>query len=255
MTARLSRTLTLTVAAAFSLSLIGPAAAQQAGRQKAARKKAAQQTPRKKSPAMEPIKDDPDLPRVLLIGDSISVGYTMPTRKMLDGKANLHRALENCGPTEKGVTSLKKWLSEGKWDVIHFNFGLHDLKTMPKTEKVQVPLDDYEKNLKTIVEQLKGTKASLIWASTTPVQDEKTSAKAKRTNKNVEAYNAAAAKIMRAEGITINDLYKTAMDGPLADIQNKDGVHFSQRGSRMLAKQVSAAVTKALTGKAASGGS
>lgn len=31
-------------------------------------------------PAFDPVKDDPNLPRVLLIGDSISIGYTVPVR-------------------------------------------------------------------------------------------------------------------------------------------------------------------------------
>ena len=39
----------------------------------------------------EPIQDNPALPRVLLIGDSISIGYTLPVRELLDGRANLHR--------------------------------------------------------------------------------------------------------------------------------------------------------------------
>src|SRR5438309_341299 len=74
------------------------------------------------------IKDDPKLPRVLLIGDSISIGYTLPTRRLLQGRANVHRIPENGGPTTNGLTKLDKWLGNGKWDVIHFNWGLHDLK-------------------------------------------------------------------------------------------------------------------------------
>src|SRR5689334_14491816 len=80
------------------------------------------------NPAFAAVKDDPALPRVLLIGDSISIGYTVPTREKLKRKANVHRPGTNCGPTTRGVENLDKWLGDGKWDVIHFNFGLHDLK-------------------------------------------------------------------------------------------------------------------------------
>ena len=85
---------------------------------------------RKPNPIFAPVKDDPKLPRVLLIGDSISIGYTLPTREFLKGKANLHRIPTNGGPTTKGLASIEAWLGKGKWDVIHFNWGLHDLKYM-----------------------------------------------------------------------------------------------------------------------------
>ena len=79
---------------------------------------------------MDPVIDDPLLPRVLLIGDSISIGYTVGVRELLHGVANVHRPLTNCGPTTKGVAELEQWLGNRPWDVIHFNFGLHDLKYM-----------------------------------------------------------------------------------------------------------------------------
>ena len=115
-----------------------------------------------KSNAWDFVKDDPKLPRVLLIGDSVSRGYTQPARKALAGKANLHRAPANCGPTASGLKNLDIWLGEGKWDVIHFNFGIHDRAT---------PLADYRKRLEGIVVRLKKTGARLIWAATTPIPD------------------------------------------------------------------------------------
>ena len=75
----------------------------------------------KPNPAFVEIQDDPALPRVLLIGDSISIGYTLPTRALLAGKANVHRILTNGGPTPNGLEHLTEWLGSGKWDVIHFN--------------------------------------------------------------------------------------------------------------------------------------
>ncbi len=82
--------------------------------------------------------DVPGRPRVLLIGDSVSRGYTLATRKELAGRASVHRAPENCGPTANGLKKLDAWLGAGKWDVIHFNFGIHDRAT---------PLADYESRL------------------------------------------------------------------------------------------------------------
>src|SRR5688572_11788905 len=86
----------------------------------------------KKDPAMEPVTDVAGLPRVLIIGDSISIGYTVPTREALQGVANVHRPLTNCEATVVGLVRLDEWLATGgadkKWDVIHFNWGLHDMK-------------------------------------------------------------------------------------------------------------------------------
>ena len=86
--------------------------------------------PKPKNPVLAEIEDAPNLPRVLIIGDSISMGYTLHTRKRLKGKANLHRPPTNCGPTTKGLEEIDAWLGEKSWDVIHFNWGLHDLKYM-----------------------------------------------------------------------------------------------------------------------------
>ena len=77
-----------------------------------------------------------NLPNILILGDSISIGYTLEVRKNLLGKANVYRPVQNnkpinCGDTQKGINCLDQWLKTqgvNKWDVIHFNWGLHDLK-------------------------------------------------------------------------------------------------------------------------------
>ena len=82
------------------------------------------------STAWDFVQDDPKLPRVLLIGDSVSVAYTLDVRKKLAGVANVHRIAANGGSTRTalGEYGLVRWLKPGeKWDVIHFNEGLHDL--------------------------------------------------------------------------------------------------------------------------------
>src|SRR5436309_269245 len=94
----------------------------------------------KVDPVLAPIQDKEGLPRVLLIGDSISMGYTLPVRKLLDGKANVHRIPENGGPTTTGLAQIDRWLGDGKWDVIHFNWGLHDIKRDGQ-DRLQVPAE------------------------------------------------------------------------------------------------------------------
>ena len=198
---------------------------------------------RKVNPAFAPITDEPGLPRVLLLGDSISIGYTLPVREALKGKANLHRAADNCGPTIKGLEALDKWLGAGKWDLIHFNFGLHDLKYM--AGKPQVALADYEKNLRTIVARLKQTGAKLIWCSTTPVPE---TSSPPRKQSDVVAYNAAAKKVMDENQIAIDDLFAFALP-QITKIQRPANVHFSDEGSKVLAQQVSKSILEELKGR------
>jgi acyl-CoA thioesterase-1 len=198
----------------------------------------------KPDPAFAPVKDDPALPRVLIIGDSISIGYTVPTRERLAGKANVHRIPANGGPTSNGLAKIKGWLGTDRWDVIHFNWGLHDLKR--DSDKHQVSLDEYEKNLRELVRLLQETKAKLIWASTTPVPAGKLVPP--RSNDDVIAYNAAARRIMDENSIAIDDLYEFALPR-LKEIQQPMNVHFTQSGSTALAEQVAAAIEKQLPKK------
>ncbi len=195
------------------------------------------------NPAYVQIQDDPNLPRVLLLGDSISIGYTLAVREALAGKANVHRPADNCGPTIKGLELLDKWLGDGKWDVIHFNWGLHDLKYVG--DKPQVPLPDYEKNLTALVERLEKTGARLIWCATTPVPQ---GVSPPRKDSDVVAYNAVAARIMKAHGIPANDLYAFALPR-LKEIQRPANVHFLPEGSKVLAGQVARSILDALAKK------
>ncbi len=196
-------------------------------------------------PEFQPVEDDPDLRRVLLIGDSISVGYTLPVRELMAGRANVHRAPENCGPTTRGLERIDVWLGDGSWDVIHFNWGLHDLK-MDENGEHQVPIEDYEANLERLVVRLERTGAELIWATTTPVPlDVEGPA---RDPGDVIRYNDTAEAIMRAHRIPIDDLYEFALP-QLKQIQRPQNVHFTPEGSRVLARQVVASIEQALAAR------
>ena len=209
---------------------------------------------RRPNPVLQPIEDTPGLPRVLLIGDSISMGYTLAVREMLDGEANVHRPPTNCGPTTNGLKNLESWLGpdDKKWDVIHFNWGLHDLKYMgpngenladPESESAhqQVPPEAYEANLRMLVKQLKATGAVLVWRSTTPVPEGARG----RVVGDSKRYNAIAAKVMREHGVRVDDMYAYSL-AQLSKIQRPKNVHFTPDGSRVLAEGVVKAVREAL---------
>jgi acyl-CoA thioesterase-1 len=206
-------------------------------------------------PAFAKVEDDPGLPRVLLIGDSISIGYTPPVRDLLKGKANVHRIPTNGGPTINGLKNLRTWIGDSKWDVIHFNWGLHDLKYVGEKgdvivdvkspgSRMQVPVADYEKNLAQLVDQLKATGAKLIWCSTTPVPE---GAKGRVPGDEVK-YNEAAARVMTAAGVKTDDLF-THAQAKIKEIQNHADVHYNAAGYKYLAEKVAAEIEAELPKK------
>lgn len=187
--------------------------------------------------AWDYVKDEPGLPQILLIGDSVSRGYTSAVRKALAGKANVHRAPENCGPTANGLKKLDIWLDGGKWDVIHFNFGIHDRAT---------PLPDYEKRLQEIVTRLKATGAKVIWASSTPIPPDVKNAKdGLGEAASIVEHNKAAAQLMEKNGIPVDDLF-TFITPHLAKTQNPQDVHFNAAGYDLLGGKVAESITEAL---------
>jgi hypothetical protein len=195
------------------------------------------------NPAFKPVTDDPKLPRVLLIGDSISIGYTVAVQKRLAGKANVHRIPTNGGPTINGVKNIQAWLGSKKWDVIHCNWGLHDVRYMPNGKR-QVSNADYEKNLRALIPQMQATAATVIWCSTTPVPAPGTSAPPRKTE-DVPVYNEIAAKVAQEFKLPVDDLYTFALER-LKEIQIPVNVHFTDAGSAVLAEQVAGVIEKHL---------
>ena len=193
------------------------------------------------------VEADPSLPNVLLIGDSISMHYTTAVQKELEGLANVFRAPDNCRSTRQTLAEIETYLGTVKWNAIHFNWGIHDLTHLnaagkaasPPDGRHQVGLEAYRANVEKLVSRLKQTDAKLVWGATTPIGD-KYDAGGIRRDRDVVAYNAAAAGVMKAEGVRINDLY--ALAKPNAEAWLGDGVHFKPVGNRHLARAVAGAI-------------
>jgi acyl-CoA thioesterase-1 len=222
-------------------------------------------------PSLVEVADVPGLPRVLLIGDSISMGYTLDVRAKLKDHANVHHPAENCGPTERGLARLDKWLGTNRWDVIHFNFGLHDLKYLdaqgqyvaPEKGKQVAPPEVYRKNLRELALRLQKTGAGLVFATTTPVPPGTLG----RIAGDERPYNEVAVSVMKELGIPVDDLGgyvetqqlklpprpaselppkgKHAEARP-GEIQQPFNVHFTPEGYDQLANLVVASIEKVL---------
>jgi len=203
-----------------------------------------------------------NLPNVLILGDSISIGYTLLVREGLKGTANVYRPMrkdrqpDNCGDTTIGLANLDKWLGEKKWDVIHFNWGLWDLcyrhpesKSQGKRDKIRGTLstssEQYEKNLETLIARLKKTGATLIFATTTRVPEGEPG----RHVGDDAKYNAIAQRVMERHKIPVTDLYAVTKDFPGDHFVGPGDVHFTKKGSTKLAEQVTAIITQQLEKK------
>ena len=211
---------------------------------------------RKREAFANPKVDNPDLPNVLLIGDSISIGYTPYVRRKLAGKADVYRIKGNAQTSSTGVKNLDSWLKKkpAKWDVVHFNWGLWDLCYRHPKSKVQghrdkvngtlaITLDQYQANMEKNVARLKETDAKLIWCATTPVPEKEAGRKVGDDLK----YNKIAEEIMKANGVLINDLHSHALL-KLPEIMAQEGdVHFNEPGYRHLADKVAAEILSAIS--------
>ena len=189
--------------------------------------------------------DDPALPRVLIIGDSISIGYTARVRKLLDGKANIHRPKTNCRWSAFGNENILKWIGDEKWDLIHFNFGLWDWYGW-KQENKSTP-ESYAKSLEGVVQKLKSTGAKLVFAVTTPpcIGPEK-KVKFIVSEERAEEFNRAALAVMKKHGVLINDLYSLIAKDRAKYQLGENDVHYNDAGRDLLAAQVSKIIKREL---------
>ena len=178
---------------------------------------------------------DAGVPRVLLLGDSISRQYRGEVSRLLKGKAAVaNSAGSHCVGDPLLIEETGKILEEYDFAVIVFNNGLHGFDN---------PDWEYEMHLPQYVEYLraKAPKAKLVWARTTPVSERGDLAKFAERNTRVEARNRGADKVMKRFGIPTVDLYAPIAADP-AKYHSADGTHFNGEGVKVLAKAVADAV-------------
>lgn len=202
--------------------------------------------------------DDPKLPRVLIIGDSISMNYFDAVNEKLKGVANLHRNQGNAFSTAQGVRNMELWLGDYQekgfhWDVVQFNHGLHDLKQAYDAEKDEfgayaVSLEDYKANLEKEIEIIKKTGAKIIWCSTTPVPNHNKGQYARRKGAAAEFNRAAMEVVQRHPEIMVTDLYAVVDQSSVFDVWRKGSdVHFYKPEEReVIGAAVAATIQEAL---------
>lgn len=183
------------------------------------------------------------LPRALIIGDSITMGYSVCLPPLLKGKVEFSAC--NAFTSADGASNLVARLGDAKWDGIVFNHGLHDMKLVPDGQgqtRQQVPLPEYESIMDELVRRMKETGARVMFVTTTPVPDGTFS----RLPEDVPLYNAAARRVMEKNNVEIIELYGFAVP-QLEKIQLRNNVHFTNDGSKILAEYVAERIMKLLS--------
>jgi len=193
------------------------------------------------------------LPRILIIGDSISIGYTPFVSKIYEGRAEVVRNPGNAQHTGTGLEKLDDWLGEGDWDLIHFNWGLHDLcyrhphsPNQGRRDKelgfLTTSLEQYETNLDTLVRRLKRTGARLVWGNISFVPEGELG----RKIGDELRYNAVAEKVMKRYGVPTNDIRSLTASFPADYFRAPGDVHYTKEGSQAIGLQVADAIDLAM---------
>lgn len=178
---------------------------------------------------------------ILLIGDSIRLGYDRAVRKSLEGIANVYAPEENCRFASYVLRYLHEYqelVPEGKVDILHWNAGLWDCLRLFE-EEPHTPIDVYAYYIERICIRIKKLMpdAQVIFATCTHVQSEKMRKEFKRYNEEIDAYNAAAVAVVKKYGFAINDL--CAVSARLPEEAHSDTVHYyTPMGTEAFTKQV-----------------
>ncbi|CAA6678389.1 MULTISPECIES: SGNH/GDSL hydrolase family protein [unclassified Lentimonas] len=216
-----------------------------------------------KRPEFAYVENAPDLPNVLIYGDSISIGYTQRVRKNIGVQANVYRLYKNGGNSTvlipamtqmhdvmRDVTLDQPWTFQ--WDVIHFNVGLHDLTVIEPTDNGSEPesrtsIEDYKKNLRSILAYLQelAPDAKLIFATTTPVPEG--AFNPTRIAGDSKKYNEAALEVLADyPEVIINDLFTLTKPNQPKWWSEPGNVHYNKTGSNAQGDQVAETILKAL---------
>ena len=218
---------------------------------------------------------------VLLVGDSISMpsppspgGYGLIVKALLENASYTNGTAVSvwhnggwgnggqASSTRKGMNCTSNvtagnWLDfSGTLDVVHFNFGLHDLVDPRSTEGPEaVNLTVYNGFLQQIYARFSARAKHVIWATTTPCPA--ACGGKGRSDTAVQLYNKEALKALTAAAssagktLLVDDLYGAVEQSCGAHykscgLQIKNNVHFSPAGREFLGQHVSKSILEAL---------
>lgn len=202
---------------------------------------------------------------VLLLGDSIRIGYCKYVKELLSDIADVYYPDTNCAYTKKTYWNFTIWAEDRKYDVIHWNNGIWDLHHVSPFGDHFSTLEEYVYDNRRLARLAREYGDKLIWATTIPggkILDERKAINALENtdrefpkrfltdaqapwNNAIREYNAAAVKMYKEEGVEIDDLY-SVMNAHLEEYISEDGIHPNEKGYAALASQVANVIRASL---------
>lgn len=183
--------------------------------------------------------------KILLIGDSIRMGYDKYVAMALEGQAEVYYPAENCRFTQYALRHFQDWVKDSGFgedtDLVHWNVGLWDVLELFDDEPI-TPIGWYEQYIHRICKRIRQLcpKAKVVFATSTPIHEARYEVKRHkffRTNENIRAYNAAAVRAVQAHGFGVNDLFGLLENVP--DDHYSDMTHFyTEPATRLITGQV-----------------
>ena len=185
-----------------------------------------------------PDANETKLPRVLLIGDSITAGYGPKVADALKGKASVARLTTSKSVGDPALLAeVSLVLGQCRFDVVHFNNGLHGWGYSE---------EEYRKHFPELLSTIRkhAPQAKLIWATITPMRQAGKLDVIAEGTKRVQARNKIAEEIVAREEIAVDDLYGVVRGH--AEYWSADGVHFNSQGIAAQVEQVRKRIAEAL---------
>ena len=184
--------------------------------------------------------------KVVLIGDSIRGGYQPLVVTKLKGRADVWGPVENCRHSLWALDHFPEWVAEQEPDIVHVNFGIHDVSIQPDGEH-QILLAQYRLCLKRFIDRVRELQdAQMIWATSTPLYAPQQGVPMSQWKIDEAAqlavYTAAAREIVDAAGIAVNDLHAAILDSGYDKCLTGDGCHMTEFGNEVLSDAVVRAV-------------
>jgi lysophospholipase L1-like esterase len=177
--------------------------------------------------------NETNLPRVLLIGDSITRDYYPGVEKHLEGKAYVARlATSRFASDPVLLQEIALVLDNTKFDIIHFNNGMHGWQHSEKEYRQAFP-----KILQTI--RTHAPQAKLLWATTTPLKVSPPKSPTEASDERIAERNAIGLECIQGQTIVVDDLNALVRGHPE---YHRDNVHFNDEGIRLEAAQVAAKI-------------
>ncbi len=205
---------------------------------------------------------------VILIGDSIRLGYDAYVRELLGEHVAVYSPADNCRWTKYTLWNMPLWMNGWEWpkvDVIHWNTGIWDLHRHMADGEPFTPLYQYLDDNRRLAIQMASYCDRLIWANIIPggkaldenkpfcplintnpnSQEIRLCVPQEQWNRDVRRYNEATAQMLRMRDVQVNDLY-TVLAADTEKYISSDGIHPTEEGYRALAAVVAEKILAAL---------